>query len=79
MRASPEWRAQLRGHLIHLYRTVLLGLCFPLANYLVLFLTPDQTPDPPQYVCTSFGKDGFQSKGFWDGIGTHYGLAPFDP
>ena len=25
----------------HLYRTVLLGLCLPLANYLVSFSTPD--------------------------------------
>ena len=46
---------------------VLLGLCFSLASYLILFLTPDQTQGPPQYVCASFGQDGFQSKVLWEG------------
>ena len=55
---------------------VLPGLCLPLASYLVLILTPDWTQDHPQYACISFGKDGFQSKGCWDGIRTYYGLAP---
>ena len=32
-----------RGDLNHIYRVVLLGLCFPLANHLVLFPTPHQT------------------------------------
>lgn len=62
-RCPPERRVCQRADLNHLHRTVLLGLCLPLANYLVLILTLDWTQDPPQYVCTSFGKDRFQSKG----------------
>ena len=42
--------------------------CFPLANYLVLFLTPAGTQDRPQCVCTSYGQDGFQSKALWEGF-----------
>ena len=33
----PQRRAHQRDDLNHLYRTVLPGLCFPLANYFVLF------------------------------------------
>ena len=82
MRESPSIRSAQRGDLNHLHRTDLLGLCFLLANYLVLFLTPDWTQDPPPYACASFGQDGFQSKVFWGCIRTYYGLAPpslFDP
>ena len=41
MWASPEWGVHQRGDLNHFYRTVLPGICLPLPNYLVLFLTPE--------------------------------------
>ena len=43
---SPEWGLHKGGDLNYLYRTVLLGLCLPLAHYLVLSFTPDQTQGP---------------------------------
>ena len=43
---SLEREACQRGDLIHSGRTVLPGLSFPLANYLVLFLIADQTQGP---------------------------------
>ena len=43
----PEWGAPQRGDFNHLYGTDLQGLCFPLAHFLVLFLTPDWTQGPP--------------------------------
>ena len=49
----PEWEASQRGDLNHLYGAVL-NLCLPLASYLVLFLTPDQSQGLPQEACTSF-------------------------
>lgn len=49
-----------------------LGLCFPLASHLVLFLTPDRTRGPPQSV----GQGGFQSEGYRMVTRTYYGLAP---
>ena len=61
-RRPPNWGAGQRGDINHLHRTDLLGLCFPLAIFLVLILTPDWTQEPLQYACTSFGKDGFQSR-----------------
>ena len=51
-----------RGDLNHLHRTVLPGLCFPLANYLVLFLTPPD-PGPSSVFAQAFvGKGRFQSR-----------------
>ena len=75
----PKWGAHWRGDLNHLYRTALTGLFFPLANFLVLIRTPDWTQDPPQYSCSSFGKDGFQSKECRDSIRAYNGLesTPF--
>ena len=46
----PEWG----GDVSHLYRTVLPGLCLPLANYLVSFFTPDWSMDPPKDACATF-------------------------
>ena len=43
-----------------------MDLCFPLASYLVLSFTPDQTQGPPQSACASFGQDGFQCKAQWE-------------
>ena len=55
-----------RGDLNHLYRTILLVLCFPLANYLVLSFIPLQTQRPPWSACAPFGQGGFQSKAWWE-------------
>ena len=63
MRESPSIRSAQRGDLNHLHRTVLPGLCFLLANYLVLFLTPDWTQDPPQYACAFLAKMVSRAKG----------------
>ena len=71
-----QWGVNQRHVLNHLYRTVLPGLCLPLANYLGLILTPDWTQHTPQYACASLDKDGFQSKGCCNGIRTCYGPAP---
>ena len=62
----PEWGAWQRGDLNYLYRIVLMDLCFPLASYLVLSFTPDQTQGPPQSAWASFGQDGFQCKAQWE-------------
>ena len=40
----------------HLYRGVLLGLFFTLANYLVSFSTPDLPWDPPKHAYATFPK-----------------------
>ena len=72
---SPS-EARTRGDLHHLYGTIPLDPCFPLANGLGVLLTPFWTQDLPPYACASFGKDGFQSKGFWDRNKTSYGPAP---
>ena len=53
MRVSPSMRRAQRGELNHLYRTVLPGLSFPLANCLVLSFTPDQTQGP-LHLCAQF-------------------------
>ena len=51
----PEWGgAWYGGGINHQYRTVLLGLCLPLANYLVSFFTPDWSMEPPQDACATF-------------------------
>ena len=71
----PQWGPLQIGDLSHLYRTVLPGLCFPLANCLV-FLTPDQIQGLLPYACPSFGQGGFQSKRLWDGIRTYYDVVP---
>ena len=47
-------KEQHRGDINHSYGTALLGLCFPLANYLVSFFTPDWSMDPPQDAYTTF-------------------------
>ena len=46
------------GDLNYFYRTVLLGLCCSVANYLVLSFTPDQTQGPPLICLSIFGQDG---------------------
>ena len=79
---APEWGAHQRSDLNHLSRTVPLGLCFPLANFLVMFRTPDQTQGPPLCVCTSFHQDAFQTKGHGTVIRTYYMAwhpLPFSP
>ena len=43
MSAALSMRVCQRGDMSQLYRTVLPALCFPLANFLVSFLTPDLT------------------------------------
>ena len=73
-------RSAVKRRLNHLYRTVLLGLCLPLANYLVSFSTlnlPWYTslgvhgpPPPPSAKMDIKGKVSGKSK-------THYGLALF--
>ena len=75
----PLSEEQARADLNHLYRTVLLGLCLPLANCPVLILTPDWTQDPPQRACASFDKDGFQGKGCQEvsGLIMAWSLLPF--
>ena len=52
-----------RGAINPLYRTVLLGLCFPLANYLVLFLTPDWTRALPNMCVHLLAKMDSRAKG----------------
>ena len=55
-----------KKQLSHLYRTVLLGLCLPLVNYLVSFSTLDLPWDLPQHACTTSFQDGFQPRGLRD-------------
>ena len=61
MRSVPE------SWLNHWYGAALPGLCLPLANYLVLPFTPDQTQGPPWSAWASLGRDGFRSKARWEG------------
>ena len=46
-------------------RAITLGLSFPLASYLALFLTLIE-PRAPLSVCASFSQDGFQHRGLWE-------------
>ena len=50
----------------HLYRSVLTGLCLPLANYLVSFSTSDLPWDPLLDVCTPLNQDRFWGEVFWE-------------
>ena len=49
----------------HLYRTALLGLCLPLANYLVSFFTPNWSTHLPTDVCATFFSDASLHRGLW--------------
>ena len=55
---------------------VLRGLSFPLANYLVLFLTPDWALGPPQSACTFLTKMDSREQGSGMVIRAYYGLVP---
>ena len=44
---APVGGEPAKGDLNLLYQAVLLGLCFPLARYFVIFLPPDWSQHPP--------------------------------
>ena len=60
-RHSESGGAPEGGDVSHLHTAFLLGLCLPLANYLVSalvnylvsFFTPDWSMDPPQDACAT--------------------------
>ena len=59
-------RSAVKRRLSHLYRTVLLGLCLPLANYPVSFSTPDLPWYTLLWVHAPLSQDGYQREGFWE-------------
>ena len=78
----PEWGGSQRGDLNHLFRTILQGLCLPLAYYLIWSFTPDQTQGSPKSACTNFGQDGAQTKawqGRWSRLTMAWHPLPFWP
>ena len=58
----------MKRQLSRLYRSVLLGLCFPLANYLVSLPTHDLPWGPllGAHTHTVLSQDGSWSEGFWE-------------
>ena len=66
----------MKRQLSHLYKSVLPGLCLPLANNLVFFTTPDLLWDPPLGAHAPLSQDGFQ-KVKASGSKIHYALALF--
>ena len=62
--SSLERRRSAVKRLSHLYRSVLLGLCLPLTNYLVSFSTPELPWDPLLGTHAPLSQDGSQSEGF---------------
>ena len=50
----PEESAGVLSEEEHSKEVILLGLCLPLAHYLVSFFTSDWSLDPPQNACTAF-------------------------
>ena len=58
----------------HLYRTALLGLCLPLANYLVSSHLTDWSTHIPKDVCVTFFSDVSLHRGLWVHFHT-YGMG----
>ena len=74
-------RSIVKRQLSQLHRSVLLGLCLPLANYLVPFSTPNLPWDTPLGVHAPLSQDGSRSEGFWEVQNSLWpGIIPdFDP
>ena len=62
MWVAPLTSSTLKRWSNRLCRAVLLGLCLPLANYLVSFSIPELPQDPSQHACSIFSKMKFQGK-----------------
>ena len=76
--SSLERRRSAVKRLSHLYRSVLLGLCLLLANYLVSFSTPELPWDPFLGAHAPLSQDGSQSEGFWEEQGSLWpGVIPW--
>ena len=74
-RGRPEGGgAQSGGDVHHLHRTVLLGLCLPLASYLVSLFTPGPRTRPKMRA-QLFAKVKPPCRGLWVHIHTYYGVG----
>ena len=67
-------RSLVKRQVSHSYRSVLLGLCPPIANCLVPFPTPDLPWDPPLGVHAALSQMDLEVKASGRYM-THYGLA----
>ena len=74
---SPQKKKRINKQAYHVYSSALLGLCLPLANYLVLSFTPEQTKGPP-LICVHTFWPRWIPKLSMGGkvVQTYYGLAP---
>ena len=73
-RGRPErGGAQSGGDVNHLHRTVLPGLCLPLATYLVSLFTPGPRMRPKMHA-QLFAKVKAPRRGLWVHIHTYYGV-----
>ena len=71
----PRGRSAIKRQLSHLYRSLLPGLCLPLADYLFFFYT---WPTLGTWVCTHLSPRWIWSEGSWEEQGLLWpGIIPW--